>query len=123
MSQMLANIKVPNYYIHAKLPQPERSRIMADFAEGKRRVLVSSDLLNRGIDVPNINVVVNYDLPKDPQTYLHRIGRGGRFGLLSLAVNFVKETDKENLVQFQSVLKTDVFPLPVDMERFTNILY
>ncbi len=122
VSQMLTSLGVPNLFIHAKLPQPERAQVMADFCEGKRRVLVSSDLLNRGIDVPNINVVVNYDFPKDEQTYIHRIGRGGRFGLLALAINFVKETDKKNLIQFQTTLKTDIEPLPTDADRFTSML-
>lgn len=93
------------------------SSIISDFAEGKKRILVTSDLLNRGINIPSINVVVNYDFPKDAQTYLHRIGRGGRFGLLALAINFIKESDQENLVNYQLELKTDVAPLPSDVEK------
>ncbi len=92
---------------------------MSEFADGKSRILVSSDLLNRGIDIPSINVVVNYDLPKDPQTYLHRIGRGGRFGLLALAINFVKESDNENLCHFQTGLNTDIVPLPADLYKYS----
>jgi ATP-dependent RNA helicase DDX6/DHH1 len=55
---------------------------------------VSSDLMTRGIDIPNVNVVINFDFPRFAETYLHRIGRSGRFGHLGLAINFITENDK-----------------------------
>ena len=78
-------------------------------------------MLNRGIDIPSINVVINYDFPKDAQTYLHRIGRGGRFGLLALAINFIKDCDQENLMNYQAELKTDVAPFPSDIEKCIDL--
>merc|ERR1712146_705683 len=66
--------------IHAELEQAERELIMADFKAGKSRILIATDVLARGIDVQQVSLVLNYDLPRDKENYIHRIGRGGRFG-------------------------------------------
>ena len=89
------------YYIHAKMDQQDRNRVYHDFRHNACRCLVSSDLMTRGIDIPNVNVVINFDFPKLAETYLHRIGRSGRFGHLGLAINFITETDKENLLKIE----------------------
>ncbi len=62
---------------------------------------MSSDLFTRGIDIQSVNVVFNFDFPKNAETYLHRIGRSGRFGHLGLAINFVTDDDKENVVRIE----------------------
>lgn len=62
---------------------------MKDFRTGSTRVLISTDLLARGIDVQQVNLVINYDLPSNFESYLHRIGRSGRFGRKGVAINFV----------------------------------
>jgi superfamily II DNA/RNA helicase len=79
-------------YIHAKLSQSDRDSIMKDFRSGNIRVLITTDLLARGIDVQSVSVVFNYDLPNSMENYIHRVGRCGRFGKTGVAVNFVIET-------------------------------
>ncbi|VDQ10151.1 unnamed protein product [Trichobilharzia regenti] len=83
------------YYIHARMSQQDRNRVFHDFRNGCCRNLVCTDLLTRGIDIPTVNVVINFDFPKYSETYLHRIGRSGRFGHLGIAINLVTyEIDK-----------------------------
>merc|ERR1719375_1531996 len=75
--------------MHADLSQREREVVMREFCSGSTRVLVSTDLLARGIDVQQVSLVINYDLPRDLESYLHRIGRSGRFGRKGAAISFV----------------------------------
>lgn len=77
------------YYIHAKMAQTHRNRVFHDFRSGLCRNLVCSDLFTRGIDVQAVNVVINFDFPKMAETYLHRIGRSGRYGHLGKFLNSV----------------------------------
>jgi len=68
------------FYIHSRMPQPQRNRVFHDFRNGLCRNLVCTDLFTRGIDIQAVNVVINFDFPRYSETYLHRIGRSGRFG-------------------------------------------
>lgn len=79
-------------YIHAKLSQSERDQIIADFRKGLSRVLITTDLLARGFDVPSVSVVFNYDLPNSMENYIHRVGRAGRFGKIGVAVSLMIES-------------------------------
>jgi ATP-dependent RNA helicase DDX6/DHH1 len=90
--------------------------VFHDFKNGETRCLVSSDLFTRGIDVLSVNVVINFDFPKYSETYLHRIGRSGRFGHLGLAINFVTDDDKDTLFKIEEELKTQISPIPADID-------
>ena len=79
--------------------------------------LVSSDLFTRGIDVQSVNVVINFDFPKTSETYLHRIGRAGRFGHLGLAVNLITYDDRHTLYRIEQELATEIRPIPATIER------
>ena len=92
------------YYIHAKMNQLDRNRVYHDFKHNACRCLVSSDLFTRGIDIPNVNVVINFDFPKTAETYLHRIGRSGRFGHLGLAINLMTYEDRFNMYRIEQEL-------------------
>jgi superfamily II DNA/RNA helicase len=85
------------FYIHAKMLQSHRNRVFHDFRAGNCRNLVSSDLFTRGIDIQAVNVVINFDFPKNSETYLHRVGRSGRFGHLGIAINLITYEDRFNL--------------------------
>ncbi|KAK4382107.1 DEAD-box ATP-dependent RNA helicase 6 [Sesamum angolense] len=85
------------FYIHAKMLQDHRNRVFHDFRNGACRNLVCTDLFTRGIDIQAVNVVINFDFPKNSETYLHRVGRSGRFGHLGLAVNLITYEDRFNL--------------------------
>lgn len=88
------------------MKQPDRNRVFHDFKSGESRCLVSTDLFNRGIDIPAVNVVINFDFPEYSDTYLHRIGRSGRYGHLGLAINFITDKDKESLFKIEKELQT-----------------
>lgn len=79
--------------IHSEMPKDERRRIISDFRKGQFRVLISSNLTARGLDIQQVNTVINYDIPKSVDTYLHRIGRSGRWGRKGTAINFVTKQD------------------------------
>lgn len=105
------------FYIHAKMEQADRNRVFHEFRSGATRHLVSSDLFTRGIDIPTVNVVINFDFPKSSETYLHRIGRSGRFGHLGLAVNMVTFEDRHSLYMIEQELSTEVKPIPAAIDR------
>jgi len=105
------------FYIHAKMEQVDRNRVFHEFRTGATRHLVSSDLFTRGIDIPTVNVVINFDLPKTSETYLHRIGRSGRFGHLGLAVNMITYEDRHSLYTIEQELSTEIKPIPAVIDR------
>jgi len=105
------------YYIHAKMPQQLRNRVFHDFREGNCRNLVCSDLFTRGIDIQAVNVVINFDFPRQAESYLHRIGRSGRFGHLGIAINFVTYEDRFNLFKIEQELGTEIKPIPPSIDK------
>ncbi|KAK7198223.1 ATP-dependent DEAD-box RNA helicase [Novymonas esmeraldas] len=104
------------YYIHARMQQQHRNRVFHDFREGHCRNLVCSDLITRGIDIQAVNVVINFDFPKFAETYLHRIGRSGRFGHLGVAINFVTYDDRFNVYRIEQELDTEIKPIPAEID-------
>lgn len=105
------------FYIHAKMRQQDRNRVFHEFRNGATRHLVCSDLFTRGIDIQSVNVVVNFDFPKTAETYLHRIGRSGRFGHLGLAINLITFEDRFNLYRIEQELSTEIKPIPPQIDR------
>lgn len=105
------------FYIHAKMPQAHRNRVFHDFRNGVCRNLVCSDLFTRGIDIQAVNVVINFDFPKNAETYLHRIGRSGRFGHLGLAINMITYEDRFNLYRIEQELGTEIGPIPQTIDK------
>ncbi|KAI7871716.1 ATP-dependent RNA helicase DHH1 [Spinellus fusiger] len=105
------------FYSHAKMLQSHRNRVFHDFRNGVCRNLVCSDLLTRGIDIQAVNVVINFDFPKNAETYLHRIGRSGRFGHLGLAINLITYEDRFNLYKIERELGTEIQPIPPRIDK------
>ena len=105
------------FYSHARMLQQARNRVFHDFRNGKCRNLVCSDLLTRGIDIQAVNVVINFDFPKHAETYLHRIGRSGRFGHLGIAINLITWDDRKALYQIEQELDTEIQPIPQVIEK------
>uniref|UniRef100_A0A3B5K8Y2 RNA helicase n=1 Tax=Takifugu rubripes TaxID=31033 RepID=A0A3B5K8Y2_TAKRU len=105
------------FYIHAKMMQEYRNRVFHDFRNGLCRNLVCTDLFTRGIDIQAVNVVINFDFPKNAETYLHRIGRSGRFGHLGLAINLITSEDRFNLKTIEEQLITDIKPIPGSIDK------
>lgn len=104
------------YYIHARMAQAHRNRVFHDFRQGLCRNLVCSDLFTRGIDVQAVNVVINFDFPKMAETYLHRIGRSGRFGHLGIAINLITYEDRFDLHRIEKELGTEIKPIPKNID-------
>lgn len=104
------------YYIHSRMAQAHRNRVFHDFREGHCRNLVCSDLLTRGIDIQAVNVVINFDFPRNAETYLHRIGRSGRFGHLGIAINLITYDDRNVLHRIEQELSTEIKPIPKVIE-------
>jgi len=98
------------------MTQTDRNKIFHDFKQGAFRVLVSSDLCTRGIDVQAVNVVINFDFPKNSETYLHRIGRSGRFGHLGISISFITDTDRISLCIIEKELETEIKSIPTDID-------
>ncbi|WVZ74444.1 hypothetical protein U9M48_022623 [Paspalum notatum var. saurae] len=105
------------FYIHAKMLQDHRNRVFHDFRNGACRNLVCTDLFTRGIDIQAVNVVINFDFPKNSETYLHRVGRSGRFGHLGLAVNLITYEDRFNLYRIEQELGTEIKPIPPQIDQ------
>lgn len=105
------------FYIHAKMPQSARNRVFHEFKKGACRNLVSSDLFTRGIDIQAVNVVINFDFPKNSETYLHRVGRSGRFGHLGIAINLITFADRFNLYKVEQELATEIKPIPQQIDK------
>lgn len=105
------------FYSHARMMQANRNRVFHDFRNGVCRNLVCSDLLTRGIDIQAVNVVINFDFPKNAETYLHRIGRSGRFGHLGLAINLINWDDRFNLYTIEQELGTEIQPIPPNIDK------
>jgi superfamily II DNA/RNA helicase len=89
--------------IHSNMTQPERDVVIKDFRDGKTRLLLTTDLLSRGIDIPQVNMVINYDLPINKETYVHRIGRCGRFDKKGVAITMVKMSDATDTKTFNKM--------------------
>lgn len=98
--------------IHGDMDQKEREKIMTHFRSGSSRVLITTDLLARGIDVQQVSLVINYDLPSNRENYIHRIGRGGRFGRKGVAINFVTAEDRRILNDIEQFYNTQVTEMP-----------
>merc|ERR1711879_997028 len=101
--------------IHADLDQETRNLVMRHFRSGSSRVLISTDLLARGIDVQQVSLVVNYDVPQNTENYLHRIGRSGRFGRKGVAITFVTHRDVHAMRDIERHYATQIEELPMDI--------
>lgn len=105
------------FYIHARMNQQHRNRVFHDFRQGLCRNLVCSDLFTRGIDIQAVNVVINFDFPKHAETYLHRIGRSGRYGHLGVAINLITYEDRFSLHRIETELGTEIKPIPKVIDK------
>jgi translation initiation factor 4A len=100
--------------IHSDMDKIERKQMYQEFKQGKHRVLISSNVMARGIDIQQISVVINFDLPRCVHTYLHRIGRSGRWGRKGVAINFVTRRDMRIKKEIETYYETSITELPVN---------
>lgn len=109
----LQECNFPSVAIHGSMKQEERIKLYQNFKDFKHRILVSTDIWGRGIDIERVNIVVNYDMPDSSDTYLHRVGRAGRFGTKGLAITFAStDEDAKILEDVQSRFEVSITQLP-----------
>lgn len=101
--------------MHGEMLQKERDEIMETFRKGENRVLITTDIFARGIDVQQVSLVINYDLPNNRELYIHRIGRSGRFGRKGVAINFVKKDDIRILRDIEQFYGTQIDEMPMNV--------
>ena len=106
--------------IHGEMTQSERNLIMQNFRNGISRILISTDLLSRGIDIQQVSLVINFDVPNYPESYIHRIGRSGRYGRKGVAINLVTNYDARKIEEIEKYYSTQVEELPVNFKEFLN---
>jgi len=101
--------------MHGDMPQKDRDSVMSEFRSGSSRVLITTDIWARGLDVQQVSLVINYDLPVNRELYIHRIGRSGRFGKKGVAVNFVRDEDVRTLKDIERYYSTDIDEMPMNV--------
>ncbi|KAK6129544.1 hypothetical protein DH2020_036702 [Rehmannia glutinosa] len=120
LNKLLVECNFPSICIHSGMSQEERLTRYKGFKEGHKRILVATDLVGRGIDIERVNIVINYDMPDSADTYLHRVGRAGRFGTKGLAITFVSSaSDSDVLNQVQERFEVDIKELPEQIDTST----
>ena len=99
-------------FIHGEMDQLKEEMVIKQFRSGSVRVLITTDLLARGIDVQQVSLVINYDLPTNRENYIHRIGRSGRFGRKGASINFITEGDVRYLRDIEEFYNTQIQEMP-----------
>jgi len=122
LSQLLVEQNFPTIAIHRGMSQEERLSRYQQFKDFQKRILVATNLFGRGMDIERVNIVFNYDMPEDSDTYLHRVARAGRFGTKGLGITFVSdEADAKTLNDVQERFEVDITELPDEIDLSTYI--
>jgi len=123
LDKLLVECSFPSLAIHSGLKQEERINRYKQFKEFQKRIMVCTDLFGRGIDIERVNIVINYDMPDDGDSYLHRVGRAGRFGTKGLALSFVSTEEDDavlKVVQDRFEVNIDAMPKQIDTTSYLN---
>lgn len=112
--------KFPVVRLHSEMTDDERRETYDQFRTGKSRVLISSNVTARGIDIQQVSVVINFDIPKDTHVYLHRIGRSGRWGRKGVAINFITPRDSNKLNEIEKYYSTNITELPENFDKIIS---
>jgi ATP-dependent RNA helicase UAP56/SUB2 len=123
LNKLLQECNFPSICIHSRMSQQERIEKYKSFKDFNARILVSTDLFGRGIDIERVNVVINYDFPDDSDQFLHRVGRAGRFGTKGIAISFISsDADQEILSKIQGRFEVNIPELPdkIDMSSYMS---
>jgi len=122
LNQLLCEQNFPSIAIHRAMKQPERLARYQQFKDFQKRILVATNLFGRGMDIERVNIVFNYDMPEDSDTYLHRVARAGRFGTKGLAITFVSDAeDAKTLNDVQDRFDVTIGELPSEIDVNTYI--
>ena len=122
VAKAMARVEIDALTIHSDKTQVERSKIMKDFRAGDCSLLIATDVSARGIDIPNIDIVINYDLPEIAENYVHRVGRTGRANKQGQAYSFCAPGEKDTLEEIQSFLKKEIQVIPITKASYNETL-
>jgi translation initiation factor 4A len=120
LAEKMAQQGFPLSVIHGEMDVNERKKRMAEFRTGEVRVMISTDMLARGIDVQQVSLVINYELPVERENYIHRIGRAGRFGRKGVTINLIAPEDKKAKEEIEAHWKITMQLLPNDLASVMN---
>ena len=120
LSERLAEENHSVSSVHGDMEQKERDTVMENFRSGSSRILITTDLLARGIDIQQVSLVINYDLPVNRENYIHRIGRSGRFGRKGVAINFIVEHDIGYMQDIERFYHTEIQEMPVNIQTIVS---
>jgi ATP-dependent RNA helicase UAP56/SUB2 len=121
LNKLLVECNFPSICIHSQMPQEERIARYKSFKDFSKRIMVATDIFGRGIDIERVNIVINYDMPDSPDSYLHRVGRAGRFGTKGLAITFVSSVEDStvlNAVQGRFEVNIQEMPEKIDISTY-----
>jgi len=121
LNKLLVECNFPSTFVHSRMKQEDRIARYKDFKDFKARIMISTDLFGRGVDFERVNVVINYDMADDKDSYLHRVGRAGRFGTKGLAISFISSEDDGkvlNDVQAKFVVNIPTLPDEIDSSTY-----
>ena len=114
----LSRDEYPVSYIHGDMQTIEREKNLNDFKNGITRIMLSTDLLSRGIDIQQLSLVINFDLPRNKETYIHRIGRSGRYGRKGTAINFITDEDTAHMKEIEDFYNTKIEEMPQNLADY-----
>jgi ATP-dependent RNA helicase RhlE len=118
----MERVGIDTFTIHGDKKQDDRSEVMKKFKEGRYRIMIATDVSARGIDVPDVDYVINYDLPDKPENYVHRVGRTGRGINLGEAISFCSTEEKELLEEIQQLINKDIEVIKLYKKDYHHIL-
>ncbi len=121
VAKAMERVKIDTFTIHGDKNQDDRTEVMKRFKEGKCRIMIATDISARGIDVPDVDYVINYDLPDKPENYVHRVGRTGRGINLGEAISFCSKDEKELLEEIQQLINKDIEVMKLYKKDYTGI--
>ncbi|CAJ0637738.1 6881_t:CDS:2 [Entrophospora sp. SA101] len=117
LNRLLCDCNFPSICIHGGMKQEERIARYKSFKDFQKRIMVATDVFGRGIDIERVNIVVNYDMPDGPDSYLHRVGRAGRFGTKGIAITFVADQDDADILfKVQERFEVNITEMPAEVE-------
>jgi ATP-dependent RNA helicase RhlE len=122
VAKAMERVNIDTLTIHREKKQDERSEVMKEFKEGRCNILIATDITARGIDVPDVDYVINYDLPDRPEVYVHRVGRTGRGINLGQAISFCSKEEKGLLDDIQKLINKDIEVIQLYKKDYENII-
>jgi ATP-dependent RNA helicase RhlE len=122
VAKALDRDQIASATLHGDKDQADRTRVLARFKAGEERILIATDVSARGIDIPNLDYVINYDLPDNPENYVHRVGRTGRGTRKGQAFSFCSPKEKPLLNQIQALINEEILIQPVTPREYAQIL-